>query len=311
MLQKSGVGEKASIVPVIGDMKDRDFVFYILGKLRCDVIFHCAAYKHVPLMEENPVAVIQNNVFGTKNLLDACLFNNVHRFVLISTDKAVLPRSAYGVSKLLCERLVMESAARIVPVGTDHAYMFVRFGNVLGSRGSVLPLFLDQIKTGGPLTVTHREMNRYFMTIPEACSLVLQTGGVGKNGESYLLDMGAPIRIYDLAEQVIRYYGYTPVDGDAPGGGHGDAAGRTIPIVITGLRKGERLDEPLWVPEERPEPTAYPKILRLTGSIPPDTPIPGVLEALKPVCFLKKDRENQYRSRDTLEEIIAPLKTAG
>jgi FlaA1/EpsC-like NDP-sugar epimerase len=291
ILQKEGVGERATIVPVIGDMKDRQYMHYILGKLRCDVVFHCAAYKHVPLMEENPVAVIENNVFGTKNVLDASLANNVHRFVLISTDKAVSPVSTYGVSKMLCEKLVLSTAANIAPLGTDHAYMFVRFGNVLGSRGSVLPLFLDQIKTGGPLTVTHKDMQRYFMTIPEACSLVLQTGGVGKNGMSYLLDMGEPINIYALAEQVIRYYGLEPR--------------KDVEIRITGLRKGERLDEPLWLAEEKPTPTEYPKIMRLAETGTLGYNLEELLSELEPVCQYREENRGIYRDREMLLEILA------
>jgi FlaA1/EpsC-like NDP-sugar epimerase len=289
-LQAAGVGEKAWVVPIIGDMKNRDYMFYILSKLRCSVIFHCAAYKHVPLMEENPVAAIENNVFGTKNLLDAAMVNNVHRLVLISTDKAVSPVSTYGVSKMLCEKLVLDTAAKIAPVGTDHAYMFVRFGNVLGSRGSVLPVFMQQIKTGGPLTVTHRDMKRYFMTIPEACSLVLQTGGVGKNGIPYLLDMGEPINIYELAEQVIRLSGYEP--------------GRDIRIEVTDLRAGERLHEPLWLPEENPQPTEYPKILRLTNAMPPGFSLEALLSELEAVCMLKKGQEALYRNKDALTGLL-------
>jgi FlaA1/EpsC-like NDP-sugar epimerase len=306
VLQSEGVGEKAIIVPVIGDMTDRDYMCYILQKLRCDVIFHCAAYKHVPLMEENPVAVIENNVFGTKNILDAAAANGVKRFVLISTDKAVNPVSVYGVSKLLCERLALETAAKIESGGafrgeaSNAAYMFVRFGNVLGSRGSVLPLFMAQLRTGGPLTVTHPEMKRYFMTIPEACSLVLQTGGVGANGVPYLLDMGEPVKIYDLAEQIIRFSGYEP--------------GRDVQIEITGLRKGERLDEPLWLPEENPKPTNYPKILMLTK--PSKSAVSGrlglgrmtsdeLLESLRPICFLTKDAPRLYRDRELLIKILS------
>ncbi|MDR1786694.1 MAG: polysaccharide biosynthesis protein [Spirochaetaceae bacterium] len=309
ILQSEGVGEKATVVPVIGDMKNRDYMFDILGKLRCDVIFHCAAYKHVPLMEENPIAAIGNNVFGTKNVLDAALETGVRRFVLLSTDKAVSPVSVYGVSKLLGEQLTLEAASAVhgggasagqklrirVPPhpcgGDEAAYMFVRFGNVLGSRGSVLPLFMTQLKTGGPLTVTHREMKRYFMTIPEASSLVLQTGGVGRNGESYLLDMGDPVRIYDIAEQIIRFSGFEP--------------GRDVGIALTGLRKGERLDETLWLPEEEPEPTEYPRILRLKGAAAAGTDLSALLESLGPVCFRSKDAPELYRNRERLLEILA------
>ena len=207
LLQAEGVGEKATIVPIIGDMRDCKYVDYIVGKTKCNVIFHCAAYKHVPMMEENQVAAIENNVFGTKNLLDAALKHKVDRFVLISTDKAVAPVSVYGLSKMLCEKLVLDASKE---ADRSQAIMFVRFGNVLGSRGSILPMFQNQIKTGGPVTVTDKKMERFFMTIPEACSLVLQTGGVGKNGMSYLLDMGEPIKIIDLAEEIIKCSGLEP-----------------------------------------------------------------------------------------------------
>ena len=268
MLQAEGVGEKATVVPIIGDMCDRAYTDYILAQTKCDVVFHCAAYKHVPLMEENPVAAIANNVFGTKNLLDASLRHNVQRFVLISTDKAVAPVSVYGVSKLLCEKLILDTAER---ASGDKKFMFVRFGNVLGSRGSILPLFMEQIKNGGPVTVTSKDMERFFMTIPEACSLVLQAGGVGNNGESYLLDMGEPIKILDLAEQIIQFSGLVPY--------------KDIDIKITGKRKGERSVEPLWLPEEEPQQTGYTKILRLKNRAFPSQRIERILNDLKPVCI--------------------------
>lgn len=246
MLQKEGIGERAIIIPIIGELKDAHYMEHIMKKLRCHVVFHCAAYKHVPLMEENPVAVIENNVLGTRNLLEASLKAKVSRFVLISTDKAVEPVSIYGISKMLSEKLVLEASKK---VKDDQAYMFVRFGNVIGSRGSILPLFTEQLKIGGPLTVTDPTVQRYFMTIPEACSLVLKTGGVGQNGISYLLDMGEPIKILDIAEQIIRISGFTPY--------------KDIPIQFIGLRKGERLDEPLWLSEENPQKTQHEKILQL------------------------------------------------
>ncbi|MDR0315713.1 MAG: polysaccharide biosynthesis protein, partial [Treponema sp.] len=210
LLQEEGVGEKASLVPVIGDLKDAEYMNYIIGQLRADVVFHTAAYKHVPMMEENPVAAIENNVMGTDNLIRAVIAHKVQRFVHITTDKAVDPVSVYGASKYLCEQLALEAAAS---AGTGTAapnFMVVRFGNVLGSRGSIVPLFQKQIEKGGPVTVTHPDMRRWFMTIPEACSLVLKAGGVGENGRLYLLDMGEPVRIRDLAEQMIRFYGFEP-----------------------------------------------------------------------------------------------------
>jgi FlaA1/EpsC-like NDP-sugar epimerase len=168
--------------------------------------------------------------------------------------------------------------------------MFVRFGNVLGSRGSILPLFIDQIKKGGPVTVTDPNMVRYFMTIPEACSLVLKTGGVGVNGESYLLDMGEPVKIYDVAEQLIRFMGYEP--------------GKDIPIAIIGPRPGERLDEPLWAKTEDPVKTEFPKILKLVRS-EPAIDLTALLGALKPCCSFDPERENLYRDRDAMTEVLA------
>ncbi len=287
VLQNEGVGQKASVVPIIGDMKDREYVRYIISHTHADVIFHCAAYKHVPMMEENSVASIENNVFGTKNLLDAALEYGVERFVLISTDKAVDPVSVYGVSKMLCEKLVNDYSKK---AAENQSFMFVRFGNVLGSRGSILPIFMDQIKNGGPVTVTDPEMERYFMTIPEACSLVLQTGGVGKNGCSYLLDMGDPIKIVDLARQIIKFSGFTP-DED-------------IKIQFIGVRRGERLEEPLWLDEEKPTPTEYKKILVLTN-IPPKTfVLDELIEKLYPICNFTKGKEKLYRNSIELKQIL-------
>lgn len=288
ILQKEGVGEKATIVPVIGDMKDRDYTKYIIKRLKCDVIFHCAAYKHVPLMEENPVAVVENNVFGTKNLLDGAIEAGVSRFVLISTDKAVLPVSVYGVSKMLCERLVLEAAQKVNKEKSNKAFMFVRFGNVLGSRGSILPLFMEQLKTGGPLTITDPEVKRFFMTIPEACSLVLKTGGVGKNGIPYLLDMGDPIKIVDIAQQIISFSGYEP--------------DKDIKISFIGLRRGERIDEPLWTKEENPQPTEYSKIMQLNSPDPHSLPLDSLLEQLYPICC--KEIDKNYRNKEELLSIL-------
>lgn len=287
ILQSEGVGEKATIVPIIGDLKNRDYMRFILSRLHCDVIFHCAAYKHVPMTEENPVEAIANNVFGTKNLLEASKEAGVNRFVLISTDKAVSPVSVYGVSKMLCERLVMDAA---ISAAKEQSYMFVRFGNVLGSRGSILPLFMEQLKTGEALTVTDPEIKRYFMTIPEACSLVLKTGGVGKNGIPYMLDMGEPIKIVDLAEQVIRFSGFEPY--------------KDINIKFIGLRKGERLVEPLWLPEENPTATEFPKIMQLENTCHASFPLNEIVDLLSSVCSFHADKPDDYRNRKTLTKIL-------
>ena len=292
ILQNEGVGEKATVVPIIGDLKDREYMRYIIEKTRTDVIFHCAAYKHVPMMEENPVAVIENNVFGTKNILDAALEAGVGRFVLISTDKAVSPVSVYGVSKMLSEKLVLDSAKKAKP---GQSFMFVRFGNVLGSRGSILPLFMKQIQTGGPLTVTDKEMERFFMTIPEACSLVLQTGGVGSNGRSYLLDMGEPIKILDLAEQIIKFSGFEPY--------------KDIDIKIIGAREGERNYEPLWLPEENPQKTDFEKLLVLKNLEMDGEKLSSLLSELEPICHFTGDKD-KFRNKTLLLSVLrASVKT--
>jgi FlaA1/EpsC-like NDP-sugar epimerase len=285
LLQEEGVGEAASIVPVIGDLKDRQYMKFIITRLRADVIFHCAAYKHVPLLESNPVEAIRNNVFGTLNIVEAALEAETSRFVLVSTDKAVAPTSVYGISKMLSETIVLDRNS----TGSGD-FMVVRFGNVLGSRGSIVPLFSKQILKGGPVTITHPEVTRFFMTIPEAASLVLKTGGVGEGGSLYILDMGEPLLIRELAEQMIRFYGYKPHD--------------EIPIRYIGLRPGEKMTERLWLESEFTEPTDFPGILKLQRN---GTPLPDlrmVLDELKPVCFPVHEKMEEYRNRKRLKEIL-------
>ena len=298
LLQEGGVGEKTCVVPVIGDLKDERFIDHILGRLRADVIFHAAAYKHVPMMEENPVAAIENNVIGTENLLLGAMRHGTKRFVHITTDKAVDPVSVYGASKHICERLVMEASSHkweAASSGDDAAsggnFMVVRFGNVLGSRGSIVPLFQRQIEGGGPVTVTHPEARRWFMTIPEACSLVLKAGGVGENGRLYLLDMGEPVRIRDMAEQMIRFYGFEP-EAD-------------IKIEYFGLRKGERLDERLWSDEEEPRETGHSRILRLDRSRPPAMDLARLMDELRPICRFDPEFPGLYRDEARLRAALA------
>lgn len=290
LLQAKGVGEKASIVPIIGDLKNADYMRYIMGRVKADVVFHAAAYKHVPMMEANPVAAIENNVLGTANLIAAAAASGVKRLVLISTDKAVDPVSVYGASKRLCEELVL-SAGRASNNSTAGStqYMVVRFGNVLGSRGSIVPLFQRQIETGGPVTVTHPEAKRWFMTIPEACSLVLKAGGVGENGVLYLLDMGEPVAIRDLAEQMIRFYGFRPQE--------------DIAIEYIGLRPGERIEERLWSDEEDPQPTDYPGIQRAAMS-PSYGELDSLMKELYDICTLQAGKESQYRNRSALYRVL-------
>ncbi len=286
LLQEEGVGEKTSIVPVIGELKESAYVRFILDRLKADAVFHAAAYKHVPMMEANPIAAIENNVFGTKNLVEAALESGVKRLVLISTDKAVDPVCVYGASKFLAERIVMNARER---AASDQDFMVVRFGNVLGSRGSIVPLFRSQIAKGGPVTVTHPDTSRFFMTIPEACSLVLKTGGVGSGGELYLLDMGEPVRINDLAEQMIRFYGYEP--------------GRDIRIEYVGLRPGEKIHENLIAECETIVPTKYPRVNRLErkGGL---FPIEEALGKLAPICSPTEGKEAIYRNRQAIREVL-------
>jgi len=293
LLQEEGVGEKAVLIPIIGDLRDRDYMDWILGNLKANVLFHTAAYKHVPMMEENPVAAIDNNLFGTDNLIYAAKKHDIERFVHITTDKAVEPASVYGVSKFLCEGLVLEAAREAAALNAQRpmaSFMVVRFGNVLGSRGSIMPLFQKQIEKGGPVTITHPDMKRWFMTIPEACSLVLKSGGVGENGSLYLLDMGEPVRIRDLAEQMIRFYGLEPVE--------------DIDIEYVGLRPGERLSEKLMWDSETKQPTNFDRILKLDSSEPAELNIKSIMKELRPICRLDPAQSEKYRDGELLRRIL-------
>jgi len=286
LLQDEGVGEKAAIVPVIGDLKDAEYMDYILSQLKADAIFHTAAYKHVPMMEENPVAAIENNVLGTENLIKSAVKYGTKRFVHISTDKAVSPVSVYGASKFICEQMVLKASEET----NTTQFVVVRFGNVLGSRGSIVPLFQQQIEKGGPVTVTHPDARRFFMTISEACSLVLKTGGVGENGMLYLLDMGEPVRIKDLAEQLIRFHGYEPET--------------DIKIEFIGLRPGERLDETLMNEYEEQSQTEHDRILKITRKKSLNIDIGSLLDELRPICKFDPDKPKAYRSASLLRTTI-------
>jgi FlaA1/EpsC-like NDP-sugar epimerase len=284
LLQEEGVGERATIVPILGEIQDREYMAFILRRTRAAVVIHTAAHKHVPMLEGNPIEAVKNNVFGTRNVVDASLKAGVERFVLISTDKAVEPAGVYGASKLLAEEIVLREGRK------GRHFLVVRFGNVLGSRGSILPLFRRQILKGGPVTVTHPDMRRFFMTIPEASSLVLQAGGVGEGGEVYLLDMGEDVSIRELAEQMIRFYGFEP--------------GTDIPIVYTGLRRGEKLIEQLYADSERPEPTAHPRIMKLQRRTLINGRINSVLERLQPICYHDHAHAALFRNRRALREVL-------
>jgi FlaA1/EpsC-like NDP-sugar epimerase len=240
------------ILGVIGDINDRQSIEYIFGRYRPVLVFHAAAHKHVPLMEKNPFEAVKNNVFGTKNLIEMSVSHGVEGFVLISTDKAVNPTSIMGATKRIAEFLVLNAA------GSSNRTVFrtVRFGNVLGSAGSVIHLFREQIERGGPVTVTHPDVKRFFMLIPEAVQLVLIAASSSDRGEIFVLDMGEPINISDFAENVIRLSGFVP-DED-------------IRIEYTGLRPGEKLFEELFDESEENVPSSHDK-LRIAVSRPPSS----------------------------------------
>jgi FlaA1/EpsC-like NDP-sugar epimerase len=234
-----------STVAVLADVKERAKMRRLFERFRPGVVFHAAAYKHVPLMEANPLESLRNNIFGTSVVADVASELGTKRFVLVSTDKAVNPKNVLGQTKAVCEWIVEAAAAR-EQNGTR--FISVRFGNVLGSSGSVIPLFRRQIARGGPVTVTHPEMTRYFMTIPEAAQLIIQAGAIGESGDVYVLDMGTPVKIIDLAHDMIRLSGKVP--------------DRDVVIEFVGVRPGEKLHEELWGEGEDPVPTSHPKILR-------------------------------------------------
>jgi len=234
-----------AVVPVLADAKNRTKMRRIFESYRPGVVFHAAAYKHVPLMEANPLESVRNNLVSTQVVADVSAEYGVGTFVLVSTDKAVNPKNVLGQTKLICEWIVNAATQR---PGNETRFLAVRFGNVLASSGSVIPLFRRQIARGGPVTVTHPEMTRYFMTIPEAVQLVIQAGAIGVSGDVFVLDMGEPVKILDLAQNMIRLSGKEP--------------GRDVAIEVIGIRPGEKLHEELWAEGEEPAPTSHAKILR-------------------------------------------------
>ena len=228
------------IVPVIGDVQDRERIFHIIGQHQPSIIYHAAAHKHVPLMEYNPHEAVKNNIIGTKNVAEAADTFGVSTFVMVSTDKAVNPTNVMGATKRVAEMVVQDMSRRSLT-----KFVAVRFGNVLGSRGSVIPLFKKQIEKGGPVTVTDAEMTRYFMTIPEASRLVIQAGTLAKGGEIFVLDMGEPVKIVDLAKNLIKLSGYTEEE---------------ITIEFAGIRPGEKMYEELLGKDEILPGEVYEKI---------------------------------------------------
>jgi FlaA1/EpsC-like NDP-sugar epimerase len=248
--QKSGtLCGSMEIIPELGSVTDKDMLRRLFDRVRPNTVFHAAAYKHVPLVEENALSGMRNNIFGTLNCALEAERAGTHNFILVSTDKAVRPTNIMGASKRVCELVLQARAA----LGGNTRFAMVRFGNVLGSSGSVVPRFQRQIQEGGPVTLTHRDVTRYFMTIPEAAQLVIQAGAMCEGGEVFVLDMGEPVRIYDLARTLINLSGLSIRDADNPDG--------DIEIAEIGLRRGEKLYEELLI-GDRPRLTGHPQIMQ-------------------------------------------------
>jgi len=278
---------KVKIEAVIASVRDKKRLENIFEKYNPYLVFHAAAHKHVPLMEYSPLEAIKNNVFGTYNVVNTCDKFNVKRFILISTDKAVNPTNIMGATKRLCE-MIVQAKNKV----SKTEFVAVRFGNVLGSNGSVVPLFKKQISEGGPVTVTHKEITRFFMTIPEAVELILQAITYANGGEIFVLDMGEPIKIYDLATSLIRLSGYVP--------------NQDIEIKITGLRPGEKLYEELLMGEEGLQKTAHDKIF---VAEPMDITIDDITAKLdKLTKLLDKENVDFEHIQSTVKEIVPTYK---
>ncbi|NDY74560.1 polysaccharide biosynthesis protein [Desulfobacter hydrogenophilus] len=256
--------QDVEVVPVLGDIQNRKELHKVFHLVRPDIVFHAAAYKHVPMLEGHPWKAVENNVFGTKNLIEVTRAFKCDKFVFVSTDKAVNPTSVMGTSKRISELLVQENSCA---ADCETAFMTVRFGNVIGSVGSVIPLFKKQIEDGGPVTVTHPDIIRYFMLIPEACQLILQAGAMGKGGEIFILEMGKPVKIDNMARDLIRFSGFEP-DVD-------------IKIEYTGLRPGEKLYEELMTDLENVVSTDHKKIMVLNTNCVNMGVLNGKLDQLK------------------------------
>jgi FlaA1/EpsC-like NDP-sugar epimerase len=279
-----------AIIPILDDVQDKNQLKKAFDTHRPQIVFHAAAYKHVPMLELQPWKAIDNNVIGTKNLIEVSVAYKVGRFVFVSTDKAVRPANVMGASKRLSEMLVHSQNGCGL---SQTRFMIVRFGNVVGSIGSVVPLFKQQIQKGGPVTVTHPEVTRFFMTIPEACQLILQAGAMGKGGEIFILDMGTPIKIYDMARDLIRLSGFEP-DVD-------------IKIEYIGLRPGEKLYEELITEGENIVPTRHEKIMVLKGIDCELELLNGKIDEL--IHFAAEQDEKNVKLK--LKEIVPEYKSVG
>lgn len=286
ILKNDSKAVEPKILGFIADIRFKDRLRHAFDKFQPDVIFHAAAHKHVPLMEMNSAEAITNNVIGTKNLLDEALRCNVKHFVMISTDKAVNPTNIMGASKRVAEMLVLQAAKE-----SGKSYVAVRFGNVLGSRGSVVPTFKKQIAAGGPVTVTHPDICRYFMTIPEAVQLVLQAAVLGRGGEILMLNMGEPVKIVDLASELIRLSGYR--------------VNQDIDIVFTGLRPGEKLFEELFIEGEEYESTEHEKLFMVKNS---SRIIPNDLNISVEELFQAAEKNDKNAIMFLLEQLVPGYK---
>jgi FlaA1/EpsC-like NDP-sugar epimerase len=284
---------KTEIIPVLGSVTDGQLLMELLKNKSVDVIYHAAAYKHVPLVEHNLKEGLRNNVFGTLTLVQAAAKFGVPHFILVSTDKAVRPTNIMGASKRLCEKILQAYA--LLDSGTN--FSMVRFGNVIGSSGSVVPQFRRQITEGGPVTVTHEEITRYFMSIPEAAQLVIQAGAMAQGGDVFLLDMGKPVKVYDLAVRMIELSGLKVKDANHP---HGD-----IEIHITGLRPGEKLFEELLI-GDNPQPSSHLRIFRAKDHCSPWDELEEHLGILQNLL----DQGDIVAIRSLLEKIVTGYKPA-
>jgi FlaA1/EpsC-like NDP-sugar epimerase len=283
------LGQRPQFSPIIADIRDRDAITALFVREKPDVILHAAAYKHVPMMEQNPCEAVMNNIHGTRVLVETAVQAGVGRFVMISSDKAVRPSSVMGATKRVAEVLIQNQAHATRGTGRTQ-FACVRFGNVLGSRGSVLPVFLRQIAAGGPLTITHEDMTRYFMTIPQAVRLVLQAATLASAGDVYMLDMGDPVRIMDFARDVVELSGLT--------------IGRDIQIEVVGTRPGEKLHEQLWSEDAYVTPTEFTHVFRVKATEVPSN-FHSLLDGLQ---FAARER-NAEEVRSLLHSLPIDFRT--
>ena len=294
-LQASSAEQRfaTEIIPMIGSVQNAGRLETILKQLKVDTIYHAAAYKHVPLVEQNVIEGMRNNIFGTKTIVDAAMAASVENFILISTDKAVRPTNFMGASKRVAE-LICQAAARSQ---NQTKFAMVRFGNVLGSSGSVIPRFRQQIEMGGPVTVTHPEINRFFMTIPEAAQLVIQAGAMAQGGDVFVLDMGEPVKIVDLAQRMIKLHGLQPYFPEDP---HLGPTSGDIPITFSGLRKGEKLYEELLIGNS-PAGTRHPRIMTANEKYMEPNELETLLDKLLAACL-------KYEAQEIRELLVeAPI----